>query len=146
MARLKDRYNDEIRPQLIERFGYTSAMQAPRLQKITLNMGVGDAKQDSKVLEAATEGGAATDGDALVGQGGARHRPTAADTGGNAAPVVTGETSAGGRDQFRDLFDHMRLHAGFLRCKLKSVTGVELFQMTFKILEGWRGQGFGLGT
>jgi large subunit ribosomal protein L5 len=55
MARLKDRYNDEIRPQLIERFGYTSAMQAPRLQKITLNMGVGDAKQDSKVLEAATE-------------------------------------------------------------------------------------------
>jgi large subunit ribosomal protein L5 len=55
MARLKDRYNDEIRPQLIERFGYTSAMQAPRLQKITLNMGVGDAKQDSKVLDAATE-------------------------------------------------------------------------------------------
>jgi large subunit ribosomal protein L5 len=55
MARLKDRYNDEIRQQLIERFGYTSAMQAPRLEKITLNMGVGDAKQDSKVLEAATE-------------------------------------------------------------------------------------------
>ena len=55
MARLKDRYNDEIRPQLIERFGYTSSMQAPRLEKITLNMGVGDAKQDSKVLEAATE-------------------------------------------------------------------------------------------
>src|ERR1044071_7239555 len=55
MARLKDRYNDETRQQLIERFGYTSAMQAPRLQKITLNMGVGDAKQDSKVLDAATE-------------------------------------------------------------------------------------------
>jgi large subunit ribosomal protein L5 len=55
MARLKDRYNDEIRQQLIERFGYTSSMQAPRLQKITLNMGVGDAKQDSKVLDAATE-------------------------------------------------------------------------------------------
>src|SRR5919109_2585167 len=55
MARLKDRYNDEIRQQLIERFGYSSPMQAPRLQKITLNMGVGDAKQDSKVLEAATE-------------------------------------------------------------------------------------------
>jgi large subunit ribosomal protein L5 len=54
-ARLKDRYNEEIRPQLIERFGYSSAMQAPRLEKITLNMGVGDAKQDSKVLEAATE-------------------------------------------------------------------------------------------
>ena len=42
MARLKERYNDEIRQQLIERFGYSSAMQAPRLQKITLNMGVGD--------------------------------------------------------------------------------------------------------
>jgi len=55
MARLKERYNDEIREQLIERFGYSSAMQAPRLQKITLNMGVGDAKQDSKVLDAATE-------------------------------------------------------------------------------------------
>ena len=55
MARLKERYNDEIRKQLIERFGYTSAMQAPKLQKITLNMGVGDAKQDSKVLDAATE-------------------------------------------------------------------------------------------
>src|ERR671936_1543955 len=55
MARLKDRYNDEIRQQLIERFGYTSPMQAPRIEKITLNMGVGDAKQDSKVLEAATE-------------------------------------------------------------------------------------------
>jgi large subunit ribosomal protein L5 len=55
MARLKDRYNDEIREQLIERFGYSSSMQAPRIQKITLNMGVGDAKQDTKVLEAATE-------------------------------------------------------------------------------------------
>jgi large subunit ribosomal protein L5 len=55
MARLKDQYNDEIRQQLIERFGYSSAMQAPRIQKITLNMGVGDAKQDTKVLEAATE-------------------------------------------------------------------------------------------
>jgi large subunit ribosomal protein L5 len=55
MARLKERYNDEIRQQLIERFGYSSAMQAPRIQKITLNMGVGDAKQDSKVLDAATE-------------------------------------------------------------------------------------------
>jgi large subunit ribosomal protein L5 len=55
MARLKERYNEEIRQQLIERFGYSSSMQAPRIQKITLNMGVGDAKQDTKVLEAATE-------------------------------------------------------------------------------------------
>jgi len=54
MSRLKERYNDEIRAQLSQRFGYTSPMQAPRIQAITLNMGVGDAKQDSKVLEAAT--------------------------------------------------------------------------------------------
>jgi large subunit ribosomal protein L5 len=54
-ARLKTRYFEEIRPALIERFGYSSVMQAPRLQKITLNMGVGMAKQDSKVLKAATE-------------------------------------------------------------------------------------------
>ena len=54
-ARLKTRYLDEIRPQLIERFGYTTPMQAPRIEKVTVNMGVGDAKQDSKVLESATE-------------------------------------------------------------------------------------------
>jgi len=54
-ARLKQRYNEEIRPALIERFGYSTPMQAPRLLKVTLNMGVGDAKQDSKVLDAAAE-------------------------------------------------------------------------------------------
>ncbi len=54
-ARLKVRYLDEIRPALIERFGYSSVMQAPKLEKITLNMAVGQAKQDSKVLKAATE-------------------------------------------------------------------------------------------
>jgi large subunit ribosomal protein L5 len=54
-ARLKQRYLDEIRPALIERFGYSTPMQAPRLEKITLNMGVGDAKTDSKVLDAAQE-------------------------------------------------------------------------------------------
>ena len=53
MARLKDRYNDEIRAQLVETFGYTTPMQAPKLVKVTLNMGVGEAKQDSKMLEAA---------------------------------------------------------------------------------------------
>jgi large subunit ribosomal protein L5 len=54
-ARLKIRYNEEIRPALMKRFGYTSAMQAPKIEKIVLNMGVGDAKQDSKALEAAQE-------------------------------------------------------------------------------------------
>jgi large subunit ribosomal protein L5 len=53
MARLKDRYNDEIRPALIDRYGYSTPMQAPKLVKVTLNMGVGEAKQDSKMLEAA---------------------------------------------------------------------------------------------
>jgi len=53
-ARLKDRYSNEIRPALIERFGYSTPMQAPKIQKITINMGVGDAKQDSRVLQEAT--------------------------------------------------------------------------------------------
>ncbi|HEY6398508.1 MAG TPA: 50S ribosomal protein L5, partial [Solirubrobacteraceae bacterium] len=48
-ARLKTRYIEEIRPQLVERFGYSTPMQAPRIDKITVNMGVGDAKQDSKM-------------------------------------------------------------------------------------------------
>ena len=54
-ARFKTRYLEEIRPALVDRFGYTSVMQAPKLEKITVNMGVGLAKQDSKVLKAATE-------------------------------------------------------------------------------------------
>src|SRR5947209_19639864 len=53
--RLKARYESEIRPQLMQRFGYETVMQAPRLEKITLNMGIGDAKQDSNVLDAALE-------------------------------------------------------------------------------------------
>jgi large subunit ribosomal protein L5 len=53
--RLKERYEQEIAPALKERFGYKSAMEVPRLEKITLNMGVGDAKQDSNILDAATE-------------------------------------------------------------------------------------------
>jgi large subunit ribosomal protein L5 len=55
MARLKETYNETIRPALVEKFGYTTPMQAPRMVKITLNMGVGEAKQDSKMLEAARE-------------------------------------------------------------------------------------------
>jgi large subunit ribosomal protein L5 len=54
-ARLKERYAEEIRPQLLERFGYSSVMQVPRLEKITLNMGVGEAKQNTAMLEAAVE-------------------------------------------------------------------------------------------
>jgi large subunit ribosomal protein L5 len=54
-ARLKTRYVEEIRPELMSRFGYSSVMQAPKVEKITVNMGVGLAKQDSKMLKAATE-------------------------------------------------------------------------------------------
>jgi large subunit ribosomal protein L5 len=55
VPRLKERYEREIKPALIERFGYSTPMQAPKLVKITVNMGVGDAKQDTNMLQAATE-------------------------------------------------------------------------------------------
>lgn len=54
-ARLKERYVSEIRPRLVEQFGYSTPMQAPKITKITLNMGVGEAKQDSKQLEQAEQ-------------------------------------------------------------------------------------------
>src|SRR6516162_6602563 len=54
-ARLQTRYREEILPALTERFGYSTPMRAPRIEKVTVNMGVGDAKQDSKLLEAASE-------------------------------------------------------------------------------------------
>ena len=54
-ARLKQRYEDEVRPKLQERFGYSSPMEHPRIEKITLNMGVGDAKANSKALDDAVE-------------------------------------------------------------------------------------------
>jgi large subunit ribosomal protein L5 len=53
--RLKERYESEIRARLKERFGYPSMMEVPRISKITLNMGVGEAKQDSNMLDAASE-------------------------------------------------------------------------------------------
>ena len=53
--RLRERYEQEVLPALTGKFGYSSRMEAPRLQKITLNMGIGEAKQDDKILEAATE-------------------------------------------------------------------------------------------
>ena len=54
-ARLKERYETELRPELVRQFQYTTPMQAPRIEKIVLNMGVGEAKQDSNMLEAAQE-------------------------------------------------------------------------------------------
>ena len=51
MARFQQRYREEIVPALVKQFGYRSIMQAPRIEKITLNMGVGEAVADKKVLE-----------------------------------------------------------------------------------------------
>ncbi|BEV09087.1 MULTISPECIES: 50S ribosomal protein L5 [unclassified Methylophilus] len=51
MARLKQYYNDTVVAKLTEQFGYTSPMQVPRIEKITLNMGVGEAVADKKVME-----------------------------------------------------------------------------------------------
>jgi large subunit ribosomal protein L5 len=53
--RLRGRYEGEVRGTLQERFGYSSPMQLPRITKITLNMGVGEAKQNSKSLDEAVE-------------------------------------------------------------------------------------------
>jgi large subunit ribosomal protein L5 len=50
MAKL---YEEQVRPELVKKFGYRNVMQAPRFQKIVVNMGVGDALQDAKLLEAA---------------------------------------------------------------------------------------------
>ena len=53
--RMRELYASEVAPQLTSRFGYTNPMQVPRLQKVTLNMGIGEAKTTTAVLEAATE-------------------------------------------------------------------------------------------
>jgi large subunit ribosomal protein L5 len=53
--RLKERYEQEIRPSLKERFDYSSVMEVPRIEKITLNMGVGEAKTDAKQLDSAID-------------------------------------------------------------------------------------------
>jgi large subunit ribosomal protein L5 len=53
--RVRERYEQEVLPVLIGKFGYSTPMQAPRLEKITLNMGLGEAKQNNKMLEAAQE-------------------------------------------------------------------------------------------
>jgi len=51
MARLKDTYRDEVAKKLIEQFGYKNVMEVPRFTKVTLNMGVGEALGDRKVME-----------------------------------------------------------------------------------------------
>lgn len=53
MPRLKDKYQSEVIPAMQQKFGYKNVMQAPRLEKVVLNMGVGRATQNSKLLDAA---------------------------------------------------------------------------------------------
>ena len=55
MARLKDQYREEIAPALKERFGIENPMRVPRLEKIVVNMGVGEAAQNSRALDGAME-------------------------------------------------------------------------------------------
>ena len=51
MARLKDKYLTEVAPALKQKFGYTNVMQIPRLEKIVINMGLGDCKDNAKAME-----------------------------------------------------------------------------------------------
>ncbi len=53
MARLKDIYNSEIKDAMTKKFGYKNAMEIPKLEKIVINMGVGEAKENVKVLDSA---------------------------------------------------------------------------------------------
>ena len=53
MSRLQDYYRETVVPQMMERFGYSNAMQVPRVSKITLNMGVGEAVADKKIMDRA---------------------------------------------------------------------------------------------
>ena len=55
MSRLKERYNREITAKLMKEFGYTNPMQVPRLEKLLINMGLGEAIQNIKVLDSAME-------------------------------------------------------------------------------------------
>ena len=53
MTRLQEKYEKEIIPAMIEKFGYKNIMEVPRLEKIVINMGVGEARKNQKVLESA---------------------------------------------------------------------------------------------
>ena len=55
MSRLRDQYQNEIVDALVKKFGYKNKLQAPKLEKIVVNMGVGEAKENAKILEAAVK-------------------------------------------------------------------------------------------
>ncbi len=66
MARLKELYSKEIIPQLMKEFGYKSIMQVPKLEKVVINMGLGEAIQNIKILDSAAEELAAISGQKAV--------------------------------------------------------------------------------
>ncbi|NLY36694.1 MAG: 50S ribosomal protein L5 [Tissierellia bacterium] len=55
MARLKEKYKDVVSPALMEKFNYRSVMEIPKLDKIVINMGIGEAKENTKVLQSAID-------------------------------------------------------------------------------------------
>ena len=63
MSRLKEQYNGEIKDAMAKKFGYKNVMEIPKLEKIVINMGVGEAKENAKLLEAAVK-----DMEAITGQ------------------------------------------------------------------------------
>jgi len=63
MARLKDYYNSTVAPAMMKKFGYKSVMQIPKLEKVVINVGAGEAKENSKVIDAIM-----TDLTAIAGQ------------------------------------------------------------------------------
>ena len=63
MSRLKEQYENEIKDAMIKKFGYKNTMEVPKLDKIIVNMGVGEAKENAKLLEAAVK-----DMEAITGQ------------------------------------------------------------------------------
>ena len=63
MSRLKEQYENEIKDAMIKKFGYKNAMEIPKLDKIVVNMGVGEAKENAKLLDAAI-----SDMEAITGQ------------------------------------------------------------------------------
>ena len=63
MSRLKEQYENEIKDAMIKKFGYKNVMEVPKLDKIVVNMGVGEAKENAKILEAAVK-----DMEAITGQ------------------------------------------------------------------------------
>ena len=63
MSRLKDLYNSEIKDAMVKKFGYKNVMEIPKIDKIVINMGVGEAKENEKVLE-----GAVKDMETITGQ------------------------------------------------------------------------------